>query len=114
MAGVRVLGVTEPISTAAPTPLDLALSEELERELREAGLYEEQEEAVNREEVCWAHRLAPRLLSPALPGAGQTGRAGEALGEGGERGQGVHRAAAVRGAALRAPSWARSDSLRNR
>jgi len=50
MASAR-LGVTEPISTAAPTPLDLALSAELERELRDAGLFESNEEAVQREEA---------------------------------------------------------------
>ena len=51
MAAAPRLGVTEPISTAAPTPLDLALSAELERELRAAGLVESNEEAVHREEA---------------------------------------------------------------
>ncbi len=60
MAAVPRLGVTEPISTAAPTALDLALSEELERELRAAGLFESNEEAVQREEArgCAVLRVA--------------------------------------------------------
>jgi poly(A) polymerase Pap1 len=50
-SAVPKLGVTDPISVAPPSALDLALSEELERELRAAGLYEANEEAVAREEV---------------------------------------------------------------
>ncbi|KAG6550837.1 hypothetical protein Mapa_007633 [Marchantia paleacea] len=45
------LGVTEPISTAGPTDLDLKQTSELEKYLVQAGLYESQEEAVRREEV---------------------------------------------------------------
>jgi hypothetical protein len=60
------LGVTDPISVAPPSALDIALSEELERELRAAGLYESTEEAVLREEArvcaCVRGRAAPARL----------------------------------------------------
>ncbi|KAL3682811.1 hypothetical protein R1sor_000833 [Riccia sorocarpa] len=49
--GQQYLGVTEPLSTAGPTELDLKQTAELEKFLVEAGLYESQEEAVRREEV---------------------------------------------------------------
>eukprot|EP00249_Psilotum_nudum_P016896 c26039_g1_i2 orf=184-2322(+) len=45
------LGVTEPISLAAPTEIDLLRTRELEQFLVNAGLYESQEEAVQREEL---------------------------------------------------------------
>eukprot|EP00249_Psilotum_nudum_P024513 c29207_g1_i1 orf=528-2630(+) len=47
----RQFGVTEPISTAGPTELDLARTRELEKFLLSAGLYESQEESTLREEV---------------------------------------------------------------
>lgn len=49
--GQTYLGVTEPISTAGPTEQDLIRSKELEAYLVSAGLYESQDEAVQREEV---------------------------------------------------------------
>ena len=55
------LGVTDPLSTAPPTVLDLALSEALEKDLRARNLYESKEEAILREEA----RL--RLLLAARP-----------------------------------------------
>ena len=45
------LGVTEPLSTAPPSALDLALSEALEKDLRARNLYESSEEAIRREEA---------------------------------------------------------------
>ncbi|XP_062159596.1 nuclear poly(A) polymerase 1 isoform X1 [Alnus glutinosa] len=50
MMGHR-LGVTEPISLGGPTEYDVIETRELEKYLRDAGLYESQEEAVSREEV---------------------------------------------------------------
>ncbi|KAL2611523.1 hypothetical protein R1flu_023215 [Riccia fluitans] len=49
--GQQYLGVTEPLSTAGPSELDVKQTAELEKFLVEAGLYESQEEAVRREEV---------------------------------------------------------------
>ena len=60
------LGVTEPISVAPPTALDIALSEELERELRAAGLYESTEEAVAREEARAVDAGSSRCAAAAL------------------------------------------------
>ncbi|KAG6512774.1 nuclear poly(A) polymerase 1-like [Zingiber officinale] len=45
------LGVTEPISWSGPTEYDINKTQELEKFLEDAGLYEIQEEAVSREEV---------------------------------------------------------------
>ncbi|KAJ8773036.1 hypothetical protein K2173_028213 [Erythroxylum novogranatense] len=45
------LGITEPISLGGPTEYDVVKTHELEKCLREVGLYESQEEAVSREEV---------------------------------------------------------------
>ncbi|ONK81373.1 uncharacterized protein A4U43_C01F28350 [Asparagus officinalis] len=45
------LGVTEPISLGGPTEFDVIKTQELEKYLADAGLYESQEEAVSREEV---------------------------------------------------------------
>ncbi|XP_030938212.1 nuclear poly(A) polymerase 1 [Quercus lobata] len=45
------LGITEPISLGGPTEDDVNKTRELEKYLRDAGLYESQEEAVSREEV---------------------------------------------------------------
>ncbi|CAA6665454.1 unnamed protein product [Spirodela intermedia] len=45
------LGVTEPISLTGPTESDVIKTRELEKYLVDAGLYESQEEAVEREEV---------------------------------------------------------------
>ncbi|KAG0498349.1 hypothetical protein HPP92_003040 [Vanilla planifolia] len=45
------LGVTEPISLSGPSELDVVKSQELDKFLEDAGLYESQEEAVSREEV---------------------------------------------------------------
>jgi poly(A) polymerase len=45
------LGITEPISLGGPTEYDVIKTHELEKFLRDAGLYESQEEAVGREEV---------------------------------------------------------------
>lgn len=45
------LGVTEPISWSGPTEFDVTKTQELEKYLADAGLYESQEEAVSREEV---------------------------------------------------------------
>ena len=56
------LGVTEPISTAAPSALDRALSEALESDLHSRGLYESTEEAVLREEA--RSHIASRTQSP--------------------------------------------------
>ncbi|EME32553.1 poly(A) polymerase [Galdieria sulphuraria] len=44
-------GVTEPISTATPTPLDYRLSRELEEFLHNRNLYENNKEAQRREQV---------------------------------------------------------------
>ena len=67
MAAAPRLGVTDPISTAAPTALDLALSAELERELRAAGLFESNDEAVQREEArragAWQRSAARRAAA---------------------------------------------------
>ena len=69
MAAVPRLGVTDPISTAAPTALDISLSEELERELRAAGLFESNDEAVLREEArAGVRRAAQRALTPLRGG----------------------------------------------
>ncbi|XP_072999052.1 nuclear poly(A) polymerase 1-like isoform X1 [Typha latifolia] len=45
------LGVTEPISWSGPSENDVIKTQELEKYLADAGLYESQEEAVSREEV---------------------------------------------------------------
>ncbi|CAL9108069.1 unnamed protein product [Musa acuminata subsp. burmannicoides] len=45
------LGVTEPISWSGPTEYDVIKTQELEKYLADAGLYESQEEAVSREEI---------------------------------------------------------------
>ncbi|CBI15506.3 unnamed protein product, partial [Vitis vinifera] len=45
------LGITEPISLGGPNELDVTKTQELEKFLAAAGLYESQEEAVSREEV---------------------------------------------------------------
>lgn len=45
------LGITEPISLGGPSEYDVIKTRELEKYLRDAGLYESQEEAVSREEV---------------------------------------------------------------
>ncbi|CAL0313793.1 unnamed protein product [Lupinus luteus] len=45
------LGITEPISLGGPTDYDVIKTRELEKYLEDAGLYENQEEAVGREEV---------------------------------------------------------------
>ncbi|XP_039143012.1 nuclear poly(A) polymerase 1 [Dioscorea cayenensis subsp. rotundata] len=45
------LGVTEPISWSGPSEVDVLKTQELEKFLSDAGLYESQEEAVSREEV---------------------------------------------------------------
>lgn len=47
----KPFGVTEPISLAGPTALDLKLTEELDKLLRSFGLYESTEESQKREEV---------------------------------------------------------------
>ncbi|WJX54441.1 Nuclear poly(A) polymerase 1 [Trifolium repens] len=47
----RWLGITEPISLSGPTEYDVAKTRELEKYLQDAGLYENQEEAICREEV---------------------------------------------------------------
>ncbi|KAG6672939.1 hypothetical protein I3842_16G084400 [Carya illinoinensis] len=44
-------GITEPISLGGPTESDVIKTRELEKYLRDAGLYESPEEAVRREEV---------------------------------------------------------------
>eukprot|EP01114_Cavostelium_apophysatum_P005495 TRINITY_DN1654_c0_g1_i1.p1 TRINITY_DN1654_c0_g1~~TRINITY_DN1654_c0_g1_i1.p1 ORF type:complete len:636 (-),score=113.17 TRINITY_DN1654_c0_g1_i1:158-2065(-) len=49
--GQRTFGVTEPISKAYPTALDLKNTEELEKVLRGFGLFESNEESQKREEV---------------------------------------------------------------
>lgn len=54
VVGKRVngyLGVTEPISLSGPTEVDVIKTQELEKFLEDAGLYEDQNEAVSREEV---------------------------------------------------------------
>ncbi|KAL4181011.1 hypothetical protein AMTRI_Chr12g235210 [Amborella trichopoda] len=52
MAGAtRILGVTEPISLGGPSEFDVLKTQELEKFLEGAGLYESQEESVSREEV---------------------------------------------------------------
>ncbi|KAL5199199.1 hypothetical protein ABZP36_020402 [Zizania latifolia] len=45
------LGVTEPISLSGPTEKDIVRTQEVEKCLADAGLYESQEEALLREEV---------------------------------------------------------------
>ncbi|EEC80500.1 hypothetical protein OsI_22746 [Oryza sativa Indica Group] len=49
--GNGYLGVTEPISLSGPTEKDVVRTQEVEKCLADAGLYESQEEAVSREEV---------------------------------------------------------------
>ncbi|KAI4341513.1 hypothetical protein MLD38_026227 [Melastoma candidum] len=49
--GGHRLGITEPISLCGPTEDDLKKTQELEKFLQDAGLYESQAEAVSREEV---------------------------------------------------------------
>ncbi|KAK9091403.1 hypothetical protein Sjap_024580 [Stephania japonica] len=49
--GQRHLGVTEPISLCGPTEFDVTNTNELEKFLADANLYESQPEAVSREEV---------------------------------------------------------------
>ncbi|GKV47296.1 hypothetical protein SLEP1_g54209 [Rubroshorea leprosula] len=44
-------GLTEPISTAGPSQLDVIRTQELEQILVDAGLYETEDEAIKREEV---------------------------------------------------------------
>ncbi|KAK7243478.1 hypothetical protein RIF29_38275 [Crotalaria pallida] len=44
-------GITEPISLGGPTEYDVIKTRELEKYLQDAGLYENQDEAVSREEV---------------------------------------------------------------
>ncbi|XP_051144802.1 nuclear poly(A) polymerase 1 [Andrographis paniculata] len=48
--GARI-GLSEPISTGGPSELDVVRTNELEKLLADAGLYENHEEAVKREEV---------------------------------------------------------------
>jgi poly(A) polymerase len=48
---VKYFGVTNPISTAGPTPQDYELTAQLEKVLRDFNLYEGPEEAQKREEV---------------------------------------------------------------
>lgn len=45
------LGITEPISLGGPSEYDIIKTNELEKFLADAGLYESQEEAISREEV---------------------------------------------------------------
>lgn len=45
------LGITEPISWSGPTEYDIIKTQELEKFLADAGLYESHEEAISREEV---------------------------------------------------------------
>lgn len=45
------LGITEPISLGGPSEYDIVKTNELEKFLADAGLYESQEEAISREEV---------------------------------------------------------------
>ena len=45
------MGVTDPISNAGPSAVDARLTTELESKLQRAGMYEPQEEALQREEV---------------------------------------------------------------
>nr|XP_043629934.1 nuclear poly(A) polymerase 1 [Erigeron canadensis] len=45
------LGITEPISLGGPTEFDVIKTNELEKFLADAGLYESHEEAISREEV---------------------------------------------------------------
>lgn len=45
------LGITEPISLGGPSEYDVTKTNELEKFLADAGLYESQEEAISREEV---------------------------------------------------------------
>ncbi|KAL5052440.1 hypothetical protein RYX36_033122 [Vicia faba] len=45
------LGITEPISFIGPTEYDIAKSRELDKYLQDAALYENQEEAICREQV---------------------------------------------------------------
>ncbi|KAK9725989.1 hypothetical protein RND81_05G182300 [Saponaria officinalis] len=49
--GGQRLGVTEPISLGGPTEYDVSKTQELEKYLENVGLYESQEEAVQREDV---------------------------------------------------------------
>ncbi|GJS32497.1 nuclear poly(A) polymerase 1 [Tanacetum coccineum] len=50
MASQR-LGITDPISLGGPTEFDVIKTNELEKFLADAGLYESHEEAISREEV---------------------------------------------------------------
>ncbi|KAJ3694202.1 hypothetical protein LUZ60_009682 [Juncus effusus] len=50
-ASKNYLGVTEPISLSGPADIDIIRTQELEKYLADAGLYESPEEAVSREEV---------------------------------------------------------------
>jgi len=110
-------GLTEPLSLAPPTALDLALSEALERDLRERGLYESSEESIQREEARARPPPPPRqpgarlrlCFSPFLPSPTDSwpaGRSGEGLGAQGERDEGLCGAGVVRGAlpSRRAPA----------
>ena len=51
MSGVKYLGVTEPVSTAAPTPADEKRTAELETFLQQAGRYESRSDKAHRETV---------------------------------------------------------------
>ncbi|GKV03482.1 hypothetical protein SLEP1_g15772 [Rubroshorea leprosula] len=44
-------GITQPISLAGPTDVDIQRNAELEKLLVDSGLYESKEEAAKREEV---------------------------------------------------------------
>jgi len=66
-SGAR-LGVTDPISLAPPTALDRTLSDALEADLRQRGLYESNEEALHREE---ARAHAGRAASVSRHGCAQ-------------------------------------------
>ena len=92
------LGVTDPILVAPPSALDTTLSNALESDLRQRGLYESNEEAVHREEARLASRLAVGCFgcrgedkSNSLsvpPGPGAAGHARQGLGAQSERRQG--------------------------
>ncbi|OIW03599.1 hypothetical protein TanjilG_06108 [Lupinus angustifolius] len=49
--GHQIFGLSEPISLAGPTKNDVIKTRELEKYLRDAGLYESKQDAVCREEV---------------------------------------------------------------
>ncbi|MCL7035602.1 hypothetical protein MKW94_000891 [Papaver nudicaule] len=51
VTNVQQLGITEPISLAGPSEIDVTKTQELEKFLLGVGLYECPAEAVSREEV---------------------------------------------------------------